>query len=224
MAHGKAFSQEDDSGQRRIPHPYITVHTLANSQQHFALLHRVYDVDHLSSLKVNSPLRGGGSGSGVCGLLGVDEIVDGGDLDLFSWARRAEREDEDGFVGERIAARAFAEHLRLNKTYAMHEGRKSISKSVSVLVSKARQYVLLKQPGDLRRPRCFLHSHCIEESRTGGAEQRQITAMCRLRIRLGHVTFSGAYPSASATPFACAKPSALLFGGTFAVDGRVVCM
>lgn len=52
----------------------------------------------------------------------------------------------------------------------MHEGRKSISKSVSVLVSKARQYVLLKQPRDVRRPRCFLRSHYVEESRTGDAK------------------------------------------------------
>jgi hypothetical protein len=112
-------------------HPYITHF----SEQPKTLRSTTPRVRGRSSqfLKVNSPLRrgGGGSGSGVCGLLGVDEIVDGSDLDLFSWARRAEREDEDGFVGERIAARAFAEHLRLNKTYAMHKGRKSISNSVS---------------------------------------------------------------------------------------------
>jgi len=135
-------------------HPYITHF----SEQPKTLRSTTPRVRGRSSqfLKVNSPLRrGGGSGSGVCGLLGVDEIVDGGDLDLFSWARRAEREDEDGFVGERIAARAFAEHLRLNKTYAMHEGRKSIS---SQYQSKARQCVLLKQPRDaqnnVRLPRC----------------------------------------------------------------------
>ena len=46
--------------------------------------------------------------------------------------------------------------------------------------------------------------------------------MGQLRIR--HVTFSGVFPSAAATSFACAKPCALVFGGTFAVVGRVVCL
>lgn len=104
MGHGKAFSQEDDSRQCRIPakhrHPYIT-HFSEQSKTLRSITPRVRGRSS-QFLKVNSPLRGGGSSSssGVCGLLGVDEIVDGSDLDLFSWARRTEREDEDGFVGE----------------------------------------------------------------------------------------------------------------------------
>jgi hypothetical protein len=56
-------------------------------------------------------LRSSSGSGGVCGLLGVDEVLDGSDLDLIS--RRAEREDEYRFVGERCAARAFTMQLRL---------------------------------------------------------------------------------------------------------------
>ena len=42
--------------------------------------------------------------------------------------------------------------------------------------------------------------------------------------RIQHVTFSGVYPSAAATFFACANPWALFFGGSLTVEGRVVCM
>jgi hypothetical protein len=59
-------------------------------------------------------LRCSGSSSGVCGLLGVDKILDFCDIDLIS--RRAEREDEYGFVGERCAARAFTMQLRLQQS------------------------------------------------------------------------------------------------------------
>jgi hypothetical protein len=46
-----------------------------------------------------SPLRGrGGSCSCVCGLLGIDEILDRSYLHVIS--RRLEREDENRFVGE----------------------------------------------------------------------------------------------------------------------------
>jgi len=65
-------------------------------------------------LKVISPLRGGGdscSYSCVCGLLGVDEILDRSDLHVIP--RRLEHEDENGFIGEWSAARAFTVQLRL---------------------------------------------------------------------------------------------------------------
>jgi hypothetical protein len=56
--------------------------------------------------------RGRGCSSGgseLCGQLGVDKVLDGSDLDVIS---RAEREDENRFVGER-AARAIAVKPRL---------------------------------------------------------------------------------------------------------------
>jgi hypothetical protein len=167
--------------------------------------------------RVNSPLRS--SGSGVCGLLGVDEILDGSDLDLFSRARRAEREDEYGFVGERMAARGIAEQLRLNKTYAMREAQKRFKSQYQSLFPRhnacsSNRRATYVDP-DVSLALIILKDLVLRRRTTSDHE-------CRLRIR--HVTFSGWYPSASATLFACAKPCALFFGGTFAVEGRVVCM
>jgi hypothetical protein len=69
-----------------------------------------------------SPLRSSGNGCcSICGLLGVDKILDGSDLDAIS--RRAKRENEDGLVGERSAAGAFTEQLRLEKNTCHARGQ-----------------------------------------------------------------------------------------------------